>query len=74
MIIIIIIIIIIFLSLNIFFYFIIFFKYGSTALMYASIYCHFENVKLLIENNADLNIQNGVFIFNFLILFFNILK
>jgi hypothetical protein len=43
-----------------FFLFIIF-KYGDTALINASEQGHCEIVKLLIENNADVNIQNNVF-------------
>jgi ankyrin repeat protein len=41
-------------------------KYGYTALMFASKKGYFEIVKLLIENNADVNFQNKVFFFNFL--------
>jgi ankyrin repeat protein len=36
-------------------------KSGYTALIIASEQGQFENVKLLIENNADLNVQNKVF-------------
>jgi ankyrin repeat protein len=46
------------------FYFIIFiiiYKYDTTALMIASEKKNFEIVKLLIENNADVNIQDKVF-------------
>jgi hypothetical protein len=57
-----------FLSLNVYFAVFIFiyyyfFKYGFTALTSASYYGHFEILKLLIENNADVNIQDEVFFF-----------
>jgi ankyrin repeat protein len=43
-----------------------FFKYGYTALMYASQIGHSEIAKFLIENNANVNIQNDVFLSFFL--------
>jgi ankyrin repeat protein len=45
------------------FVFIINYKNGTTALIYASEIGHFEIVKLLIENYAEVNIQDEVFIF-----------
>jgi hypothetical protein len=43
------------------------YKNGTTALMIASYKDYFEIVKILIENNADKNIQNKVFFFLLLI-------
>jgi ankyrin repeat protein len=42
---------------------IIIYKNGNTVLISASYNGHFEIVKLLINNNADLNIQDKVFIY-----------
>jgi hypothetical protein len=51
-----------------FFIFIIIKKNGNTSLIIAAEKGHFEIVKSLIENNADINIQDNVFYF--FILFF----
>jgi ankyrin repeat protein len=40
-----------------------FFKNGTAALMYVSENGYFDIVKFLIANNADMNIQDNVFIF-----------
>jgi hypothetical protein len=47
--------------LYLFFYY--YLKFGDTALIYASHYGYFEIVKFLIENNAEVNIQNKVFFY-----------
>jgi ankyrin repeat protein len=45
-----------------------FYKDGNTALIYASCEGHFEIVKLLIANNADMNIQHKVFLYLYIII------
>jgi ankyrin repeat protein len=40
---------------------------GNTALMVALEENNFEIAKLLIENNAEVNVQNNVFIFFYVI-------
>jgi ankyrin repeat protein len=52
------------------FSFITIYQNGTTALMYASEYGNFVIAKILIENNADKNIQDKVFFFFFVFFYF----